>query len=593
MSGCGTQTLVLTITPSTNNTTTISACDTYTWSVNGATYTQSGTYTDVDGCATETLVLTIVPSSTNTNEVDVCGANYTWAINGQLYTQSGTYTVLNGCVTEVLVLELTVPNTPCDDGNAGTINDTWSQNCTCVGEPVGCEQFVNLVISTDANGGETTWEIIPEGGGNALCQGGPYTGINNSVIGEQCCLNDGCYALRVFDSAGDGMTTGGYVLKEGGSTGRRIIDNTGDGTFGSVSAIAGGQGFCLPLSDDRLIFAHCDREFWLANQYVVATANAAVSATWIPGGANSVQPSNSGYEFWIYDPDGSYSYRRFRSHNVSDGFSPASATRACHMKINGWFANALNPHIPSNVLMNVRIRARVAGENFAFGPACRFKIDPALANCPPTALVNTPGTPEFSCGVVKPFGTNTSKIYAWSRPGANRYQYEFTVPGEGNFLKVVTNNNNVCVLNWTVNPLVNGVTYNVRVRISKDLGVTWCPWGEVCFVTIGNATSSGMVQAQGETLLTTDVAKTEVFAWPNPNTGEQLSLSIKHIAADVEQVGVELYDLTGKQVQSRMLPAVEGQINTSLELGDLRSGVYLMRVTAGDHSTTERIVIQR
>ena len=70
-------------------------------------------------------------------------------------------------------------------------------------------------------------------------------------------------------------------------------------------------------------------------------------------------------------------------------------------------------------------------------------------------------------------------------------------------------------------------------------------------------------------------------------------MSIKHIAADVEQVGVELYDLTGKQVQSRMLPAVEGQINTSLELGDLRSGVYLMRVTAGDHSTTERIVIQR
>jgi hypothetical protein len=37
---------------STNNTTTYqSACDTYTWSVNGTTYTQSGTYTSVSGCS--------------------------------------------------------------------------------------------------------------------------------------------------------------------------------------------------------------------------------------------------------------------------------------------------------------------------------------------------------------------------------------------------------------------------------------------------------------------------------------------------------------------------------------------------------------
>jgi hypothetical protein len=89
----------LTITPSTNNTTTISACDTYTWSVNGATYTQSGTYTDVDGCATETLVLTITPSTNNTTTISACDT-YTWAVNGQTYTASGTYTDVDGCATE-------------------------------------------------------------------------------------------------------------------------------------------------------------------------------------------------------------------------------------------------------------------------------------------------------------------------------------------------------------------------------------------------------------------------------------------------------------------------------------------------------------
>jgi hypothetical protein len=50
------------------------------------------------------------------------------------------------------------------------------------------------------------------------------------------------------------------------------------------------------------------------------------------------QDANSGYEFWIFDPNGSYSFRRFRSHHQSDGFGPASATRACHMKLNNWAA---------------------------------------------------------------------------------------------------------------------------------------------------------------------------------------------------------------------------------------------------------------
>ena len=535
-------------------------------------------------------MLTITPSSSNTTALSVCGTSYTWAMNGVTYTQSGTYTAVNGCVIEELVLTLSIPGTPCDDGNPATTNDQLSQNCTCIGEPVGCPQSVNLIIQTDAQGGETTWEILQEGVNTVVCQGGPYPGVNNQVLGEQCCLADGCYTLRVYDSAGDGMSTGGYVLKMNDATGRRIIDNARDGVFTSLSAISGGQGFCLPLGTDDVIYPHRDKEFWLANQYLVAVENVAVSSTWVPGGANSAQPSNSGYEFWIYDPDGTYSFRRFRSHNVSDGFSPANALRACHMKINGWANTVLTPHIPTGVLMNIRVRGRVNGQALAFGPASRFKIDPALAQCPPTSLVNTPEMAQFSCGVLKPFGTNTSKIYAWSRPGANRYQYEFTVPGEGNFLKVVTSNNNVCTLNWTVSPLVNGITYNVRVRVSMDQGATWCPWGEVCYVTIANPSNSGMVQAPAQ--VGTDVLPVEITAWPNPNRGDRLSLKVDHLEADVEKMGVEMYDLTGKRILDRILTVEAGSVSAILELGEVPSGVYLMRVTAGSFAKTERIVVQ-
>jgi uncharacterized protein YjiK len=92
----------------TTSTETVSACDTYTW--NGKTYTKSGIYTNtstnVAGCFhTATLNLTITPSSINTTPVTACGS-YKWSVNDQTYTASGTYSVVNGCHTEELDLTI-------------------------------------------------------------------------------------------------------------------------------------------------------------------------------------------------------------------------------------------------------------------------------------------------------------------------------------------------------------------------------------------------------------------------------------------------------------------------------------------------------
>lgn len=74
-------------TVSTSSTQTVSACDTYTWSENGATYTTSGMYTNVVGCDTKTLDLTINNSSAINTVVTVnsglltatqSGATYQW-----------------------------------------------------------------------------------------------------------------------------------------------------------------------------------------------------------------------------------------------------------------------------------------------------------------------------------------------------------------------------------------------------------------------------------------------------------------------------------------------------------------------------------
>ncbi len=139
-SGCDSAaTLNLTVNNVVNNTTTITACDSYTWSVNSQTYTSTGTYQVVNGCSTETLDLTIniTPTVTAPANSAVCvgssvtlsgsgAATYSWnngVTNGIAFnpTSTTTYTVTgttNGCSntaqTTVTVNQLPIVNAGVD-----------------------------------------------------------------------------------------------------------------------------------------------------------------------------------------------------------------------------------------------------------------------------------------------------------------------------------------------------------------------------------------------------------------------------------------------------------------------------------------------
>jgi hypothetical protein len=406
------------------------------------------------------------------------------------------------------------------------------------------------------------------------------------VISEELCVPAGCYRLVVSDNAGDGILGGGYVLLVSG-TNARIIDNTANFSSGSSSSINGNQAFCLPIGTDRLIVTSCDKLDWVNGQYMVASPNPAVSAEWIVGGSNAVQDNNSGYEFWIFDPNGSYSFRRFRSHNVSDGFGPASATRACHMKINNW---AVASQIPQNVLMNVRVRSRVNGVNAEFGPACRMVINPVLAACPQTQLMNIPGNTYFSCGVTRTFGPSNSIIAARPVSGGNRYQFRFRRPG---FETVRTSTSYLLPLNWTGDILQAGFTYEVEVRVSKNGGATYCTdaavWGPVCSLTI----AAPAAQNGNQNFASEAIAAAELRMFPNPNRGDLLNVSLSAVEEGVNTVSVDIFDLFGKRVSARTIAVNDGMINTVLDLnGEFAAGMYLVNITAGETVYTERLVIQ-
>ena len=496
-------------------------------------------------------------------------------------------------------------------------------SCNCVATP--CTEDVVIELRSDPNSEQIGWEILDQNSPLVICSGGapnePYPHGITSPIAPSCCLPAGCYRLRVTDAGGDGFVsggiTGGYQLREDGVNGRRIIDNLGNFTNGSVSAIMNtydNGAFCVPVGDDKLIFSSCDKLDWVNNKFIVATENTAVSAQY------GVNNSNSGYEFWFFDPNGSYSFRRFRSHATSDGYG-SGALRACHFKVNGWLNNMATPHIPSNILLNVRIRGRVNGSNLPFGAACQFKIDPVLAACPRAKLVDDPANPtDYSCGVFRNFGgaSNPNNRITANPPQAVptppssmvRYQFRFRIAAESICIVRPPQTSPRMVLNWTNGPALQcSKSYDVDVRVSLDGGATWCfgppsateaaacadtqDWGKVCKVTI-----NACALPEGGNNSMAPTGNGDLTMYPNPNNGAQLFLNLQP-GMEAPESGMStaqltIHDLTGKQVITRTLPVEGGMVNSRIDLnGELGSGVYMVSLTVGDRTRTARLVIQR
>ena len=207
----------LTINNSTSSSATATACDSYTWSVDGNTYTASGLYTNVStnasGCThTDTLHLTInSPSSATTSTA--CDS-LVW--NGQTYTASGTYThVIPGASSaEVLITAVDLGYTDIieiQNVSGGTVDVTgWTV--------VVCDDQLGSAYSTSASSITQTLSGLMNPGDiqswNDNSSSSNYWGSNlmfaqDDALGAWVMLLDANGAVMDFVAAGlDG--TGSY-----------------------------------------------------------------------------------------------------------------------------------------------------------------------------------------------------------------------------------------------------------------------------------------------------------------------------------------------------------------------------------------------
>lgn len=475
------------------------------------------------------------------------------------------------------------PGTACDDANPFTVSDMLDGSCACVGTPIPCTENVVLELNTDGAASQTSWEIKDDNSPVVVCSGSGYP--NNTTVMPTCCLVPGCYVLNVFDSFGDGIASGGYLLRT--ADGNRIIDNANDGQFGTVSSAP--LGFCVPMGQRQLTIYTCDREDLSPTSVIVASPDPAVQAQF--GSGNQ---ADDGYQFWIFNPDGGYSRRIYKSH-ASPGAGGAAGMNACaHLKLSSIITNP----VPTDVLLNVRVRARVNDVDGEFGPACRMKVLGTPLSCPTTKLDDNPlhiGT-TYSCGVTGLVVSPSTKLWAFPVAGANKYQFEFAYPAEGYTRHIASSNYVVTVGPWVTSPLICGtLDYQVRVRASFDNGATWCAWGDVCTVEITNnapnpCTSFGTFNS----LNALEMSGTSATLWPNPVRDGRVQLELNGLSTDVMSVRINVVDLFGKQVMAQTI-ATGGaeQVNTVLDLdADLAKGLYLVHITAGPDFRTERLVVE-
>lgn len=175
---------------------------------------------------------TLTSITFNYNIDNVGTQTYAWS--GSLISGSSTSVTLPQIATNFGNHTFNVwtsnPNGTADQNNA---NDESSKTFT-VATGVG----VNMTVTLDYFGAETTWEIKLDG--DVVASGGPYNNSNlGAVFTSNICLPTNCYTLHVYDEYGDGMNliNGTYSLTDDNGT---ILAN-GGGNFGLEAT----HNFCV------------------------------------------------------------------------------------------------------------------------------------------------------------------------------------------------------------------------------------------------------------------------------------------------------------------------------------------------------------
>jgi len=528
----------------------------------------TGAFTSVNGTARNRIARLNADGSLDTGFNPGSGMNNNegWAIaarpNGKVLA-GGSFTLFNGTAKNRLV-QLLGDDCPllgvnigsaCDDGDPNTLGDAYNNSCTCVGACNGNQ--VVLRITTDTHADQLSW-VFTDGSNNTIATGSLTAADNSTTVQRTVCLENhyvgpSFYGFRLMDSFGDGITGGGWELQT--TDGKVILRDTFSGGARTPDALPltpgyTNHGFSLPLGSANIETARCGVfNYALGNKIF---CNKVTGATQ--------------YEFEFTDPDAGFTRRVTKTTNYVQ------------------FWDMVTDPLTPGVKYFVRVRSDKDGPlaSAHWGAGCEVGLGIAeTVLC--SALIPAP-LYGHSCGEERTFGTNNSFIYATPVTGATEYQFHIYNLDEG-YDTVITRNTYILQLKWVPKPLMDGFTYHVQLNVKVNgLYSGFC--ASSCTITINNNPNlhERIVPAMGAP---------DAILWPNPNDGQLLNVAVHGIDEQITTATVRLLDLTGRMALGTQLPVANGALNSILDLDGAANGTYLLQITAGDRTWTERVVVNK
>ncbi|HOZ52901.1 MAG TPA: T9SS type A sorting domain-containing protein, partial [Chitinophagaceae bacterium] len=575
--GC-TGTNVVTITAPTAPITTaisVTSCDTYTWTANSTTYTNSGVYTatllSVNACdSIVTMTLTINNASVNTPTSATACNSYTWSANSLSYTSSGTYTAtfLNAANCDsTVILNLTINNSSINpptnasscsaytwavDGNTYIASGTYTSTYL---NALGCDSSytLNLVINEPSVNNPTNATACSE-----------YTwSVNGQVY-----TASGTYIATYLNAAGcDSSHTLNLTISATGD-----ISNT---TAGNATSVAGSGCHAQNQLDGTTV------SYYDLTCKLIATVQDASGGN-ILGNVNAcaiVTPTVPVYNAQPY-------FARYYTINASAG--PANLTLYLTQDdFNDYNANAgTYPQIP----------VPTAPINGSTATLC-------ISQVPQTTLPGAPGA-----------NTTVHSVTAVWNAAAARWEVNFPVVGFGGFYfhactgvplpATVTSftgfkANAKDVLQWTTSSEQNNAYFNLEH--STD-GTNFKLLNKVNSKAIGGNSSTSLnyssenlnpsighnyyrlqqVDLNGTTSYESQIVDlvwlsdgNTVSIYPNPSTD---ILNIDLYTAKSANIVVKVLDMSGRTVKQVIAKSNSGMNNLTVSLNELASGLYTVQI---------------
>ena len=607
---CHTETLDLTINNSTAHTTYETACDSYTWSCNSATYTNSGTWTctslNAAGCVhTETLDLTINNSTAHTTYETACDS-YTWSCNSATYTNSGTWTCTSlnaaGCVhTETLDLTInnstahTTYETACDSYtwscNSASYTNSGTWTCTSL-NAAGCVHTETLDLTINNSTANTTsvtacdmytWSC----NGSTYTNSGTWTCTSMNAAG---CVHTETLDLTINNSTANTINVSACVSYTWTCNGM-MYTNSGSWTCTSINAAG-----CL----------HTETLNLTINALPTVTASN-VSAC--PGSPVPLMGNPAGGTFSIANPylgsSTTYTYTYTDANGCTNTSSPALVTVNLAVPIYNF---AVSQVTGSTVLATWTGAPGVTWYQLRYKPVSSSTWSPSITQFAPTNQkyvtgLNSNTTYEIQ---IKGFcGTNTTGG-PWSTSAIFTTDPPCNTP-TGLTVSNITNTN--VTLSW--NPAVGAAYYGIRYkRTSASVwtmgtstptmklltGLT--PGAQYEFQvqsycgtpTPGPYTAS-IVWTQATTIPPTAGGKivgteeeliSNVNIYPNPTSNV---LNIDLMVTESSNTIIKVLDMSGRLIKQTQVKSEKGLNPITIDLSELASGIYALQILENEKVT--------